>query len=202
MIDCYCYPTPNSRRVTMMLEECGLPYRRWPIDLTRGEQRDPGFLAINPAGAVPVIRDDDGPDGEPLLLTQSAAICLYLAEKAGRLLSTGGRERAEVMQWFAFGTTDLSATASSIYRLSLTEDAASPALTSAHDRLRSQAALLDARLRDRPFLCDAFSIADIATYPVLISAFIEAILTPVAGLDSLRRWMRAIGERPAIARGL
>jgi GST-like protein len=203
MIECWCAPTPNSRRVTMMLEECGLPYVRRPIDLARREQRNPGFLAkVNPAGAVPVIRDPDGPGHKQVTVTQSPAICLYLSEKAGMLLPARGAARIEALQWFAFGVSDLGPVGSSLYRLSLTEAEGSKAVAVIHERLHFYANLLDQRLRDRPFLADELSIADIATYPVLISHFVDAILPPLSGLGAMRVWMATMAARPAIARGL
>ncbi|HTU09601.1 MAG TPA: glutathione S-transferase family protein [Allosphingosinicella sp.] len=203
MIECWCAPTPNSRRVTMTLEECGLPYVRHEIDLTRRAQRDPDFMAtVNPAGAVPVIRESEGPDGRPFTLTQSAAICLYLSEKTGLLLPASGTKRAEALQWFAFGTTDLGPVGSSLYRLSLTEQEGSKAVAMIHERLFFYCERLDARLRARAYLADDFSLADIATYPILISHFVDTILAPVPGFEAMRRWMAEMAARPAIQRGL
>ncbi len=98
MIDCYSCGTTNGQRVLCMLEETELPYRPIWVDITRGEHRTPEFLAINPRGAIPVIIDRSAPRGADLTLTQSGAILIYLAEKAGRLLPAG-IERADAMQW-------------------------------------------------------------------------------------------------------
>ena len=99
MIDLYTYQTSNGQRAAIMLEECGFPYRVHKIDLVKGEQQHPDYLAKNPIGAIPTIVDPQGPGGRPLTLTQSGAIALYLAEKAGRFVPTDPEQRVTTMQW-------------------------------------------------------------------------------------------------------
>jgi GST-like protein len=94
MITLYTWGTPNGRKLSIMLEECGLPYRVRPIDITRGEQFQPEFVAINPNSKIPAIVDTDGPQGEPMTLFESGAILVYLAAKAGKLLPAGDRGTA------------------------------------------------------------------------------------------------------------
>ena len=93
MITLYTWSTPNGRKISIALEELGLPYEVRPIDITRKEQFDPTFLALNPNNRIPVIIDPDGPDGKPITVIESGAILLYLAEKTGRLLPTDARTR-------------------------------------------------------------------------------------------------------------
>src|SRR5689334_16029908 len=100
MIELYLAATANGLRAAVALEECGLPYRAHPVDLAKGEQRSPGFLKLNPAGMIPVIVDPQGPGGKPLTLSQSGAIVLYAAEKAGRFLPADPVQRLMVMECF------------------------------------------------------------------------------------------------------
>src|SRR5690606_11897614 len=102
MIDLYTWSTPNGRKISIMLEELGQPYRVHPVDIRRGEQFAPEILAVNPNGKIPAIVDDNGPDGEPISLFESGAILIYLAEKHGKLLPAGGRARHETLQWLMF----------------------------------------------------------------------------------------------------
>ena len=102
MIDLYTFGTPNGRKVSIMLEELELPYRTHVVDITKGEQFKPEFLAINPNNKIPAIVDSDGPGGRPLTVFESGAILIYLAEKSGRLLPPSGSDRYDVLQWVMF----------------------------------------------------------------------------------------------------
>ena len=202
MIECFWAPTPNSRRVTMMLEECGIAYERHIIDLHAGEQESDWFLTLNPAGAVPVIRDSQGPDDRPLVLSQSGAICLYLAERSGCLLPAKGRERAETLQWLAWALSDLSGAATALYRIEAGGYKNSSTMRLMEDRMGRTLTVLDRRLCGRDTIAGSFSIADIAAYPVIITPFVGAVLDRMDGLEDLRRWLDAMSERPQIQRGL
>ena len=106
MIDLYYWPTPNGWKVTIMLEECGLPYVIRPIDISRGDQFTPEFLKVSPNTRMPAIVDPDGPGGQPISIFESGAILIYLAEKTGRLLpSEGTSERYEVLKWLMIQLT-------------------------------------------------------------------------------------------------
>src|SRR5512139_113415 len=102
MIDLYTWTTPNGRKVSIMLEECGLPYRVHPVDISKGEQFRPEFLAINPNNRIPAIVDPDGPDGKPLALFESGAILVYLSGKTGKFLPQGVRSKYIALQWLMF----------------------------------------------------------------------------------------------------
>ncbi len=101
-IDLYYWPTPNGKKVTIFLEEVGLPYNLMPVDITAGEQFDEEFLRISPNNKMPAIVDSEGPDGEPISVFESGAILLYLAEKTGRFMPSSPRQRYEALQWLMF----------------------------------------------------------------------------------------------------
>ena len=103
MIDLYTWGTPNGRKVSIMLEEVGLPYTVHKIDIGKGDQFKPEFVAINPNSKIPAIVDGDGPDGKPINVFESGAILIYLAEKTGKLLPKEPRARSEVLQWLKIG---------------------------------------------------------------------------------------------------
>ncbi|MBI2367522.1 MAG: glutathione S-transferase, partial [Deltaproteobacteria bacterium] len=102
MIQLYTWDTPNGKKVSIMLEEIGLPYEVHPVNLRQGEQMKPGYLAINPNNKIPAIIDTDGPGGQPFTLFESGAILMYLAEKTGKLWPQDLRKRYEVIQWLMF----------------------------------------------------------------------------------------------------
>ena len=102
MIDVYYWPTPNGYKITIMLEECGLPYNIVPVNIGKGEQFEPDFLKISPNNRMPAIVDPDGPDGQPISIFESGAILIYLAEKTGKFMPADPRGRYEVMEWLMF----------------------------------------------------------------------------------------------------
>jgi glutathione S-transferase len=102
MIDLYTWSTPNGRKVSIMLEECALPYKVHPINIGKGEQHTPAFLAINPNNRIPAIVDPDGPGGKPLPLFESGAILIYLGEKTGKFIPKDARARVICLQWLMF----------------------------------------------------------------------------------------------------
>ena len=102
MIDLYTWTTPNGRKVSIMLEECGLPYKTHAIHIGKDEQFTPEFVAINPNSKIPAIIDSEGDDGKPLSIFESGAILIYLAEKTGQFLAKNGRARSDALQWLMF----------------------------------------------------------------------------------------------------
>ena len=102
MIDLYTWSTPNGRKISILLEEIGLPYVVHAVDITQGEQHKPGFVAVSPNAKIPAIVDADGPDGKPITLFESGAILIYLAEKTGRFLSADPHVRYVTLQWLMF----------------------------------------------------------------------------------------------------
>jgi GST-like protein len=201
MIDLYTWQTSNGHRAAVMLEECGFPYRVHRIDLFKNEQQNPEFLKINPAGAIPVIVDEDGPGGRPLTLAQSGAIALYLAEKSGRFLPAEAARRILALQWLMFTLSDLAPASGNVFLLGVLAPEKSPAnLDWFSGRMLRYFRLADARLEGREWLADELSVADLALYPVY--AVRKAQLDAADGLTNLHRWGAALGARSGVAKGM
>ena len=201
MIDFYTFATSNGQRAAILLEECALPYRVHWIDLMKGEQNAAAFLEVNPAGAIPVIVDTDGPGGKPLTLAQSGAIVIYLAEKAGRFIPADPVRRLIALQWLLQATTDAARASSAIFLVSTMVPEKAPGNTAFFEQqclryLRSA----DARLAERDYLADELSIADFALYPVY--AVRKALVDKAGDLPHLTRWGGAMAARPAVARAM
>jgi GST-like protein len=201
LIELYTWGTPNGRKVSIMLEECGLPYEVHPIDITKGEQFAPGFLAINPSGKIPAIVDPRGPDGRAISLMESGAILVYLAGKTGKFLPAGERGKYEALQWLMFqmgGVGPMFGQAHHFLRY------APEKVPYAIERYRKETArlygVLERRLAEHAFLAGEYSIADIATYPWVARHEWHDI--DLAACPAVRRWFKAIGKRPAVRRGM
>ncbi|TVR99009.1 MAG: glutathione S-transferase family protein [Rhodospirillales bacterium] len=201
MIDLYTWSTPNGYKVSIMLEETGLPYRMIPVDIGKGQQFDPAFLALNPNNRIPVIVDPDGPDGRPLTLFESGAILIYLAEKSGRFLPDRPRDRYRVLQWLMFQMGGLGPMLGQAHHF---RSYAPETIPYAVDRYTNETTrlyrVLDHRLGEAEYLGGDYSIADIASYP-----WIRPWRRQGQDLDAhpnLKRWFQAIDARPAVQRGL
>jgi GST-like protein len=200
MIDLYYWPTPNGWKITIFLEETGIPHRIVPVNIGAGEQFAPDFLAISPNNRMPAIVDSDGPDGQPISLFESGAILVYLGEKTGRFLPSAPRARYEVLQWLMFqmgGVGPMFGQASHFRRY------APEPLPYAIERYTNESKrlcrVLDQRLADREFVAGDYSIADMAIFPWVHAA------EQSVGLDTfayLARWVATLRARPAVARGL
>jgi GSH-dependent disulfide-bond oxidoreductase len=202
MIDLYTWTTPNARKISIMLEEVGLPYAVHPVDIEQGEQRRAAYLAVNPNGKVPAIVDRDGPAGRPLTLTESGAILIYLAEKTGALLAPEGAARAAALQWLMFQMSSIGPTFHDAYHfLALAPERTPHAIEYFLAECGRVLAVLDGHLARREFLADAYSIADVATYP-WIAAAVAARLPGLDALVHVQRWYAALGARPAVAHGM
>jgi len=201
MIDLYTFDTSNGQRAAVVLDECGLAYRTHRVDLLKGEQRAPAFLAVNPAGAIPVIVDPDGPGGTPLTLSQSGAIAIYAAEKTGRFLPRDPARRALAMQWLMFAVSDCAAASGMIFFESVLLPDKSPAnLAFCEQRMLRYFRVAEARLADREWLADELTIADFALYPVC--AVRRKLIDGAGDLPQLARWMAALADRPGVAKGM
>jgi GST-like protein len=201
MIDLYTAPTANCQRVSVMLEEAGLAYRVHAIDRAAGETRSPALVALNPAAAVPVVVDSDGPGGRPLVLAQSGAILVYLAEKTGRFLPADPAARALAWQWFLQALTDVNAAASAFFLLSNVVPEKTPSTTEFfRARLVTFMEDCDRQLAGRDYLAGELTIADLALYPVI--EFRRNLMAGNPRLANLARWAGAMGARPAVRRGL
>lgn len=205
MIDLYTWKTPNGRKVSVMLEEVGLPYRVVPVDLGQRQQHEPAFVALNPNARIPVIVDHDAPGG-PLTVIESGAILVYLAEKSGRLLPADVRARSEAMQWLMF---QMSGVGPMLGQANWFANTAPEKIPLAIQRYVDESArlmqVLDVRLAGREYLAGEYSIADVATYPWILAAWpiFMAILPDTVGtLARLAAWIERVGARPAVQKGM
>lgn len=201
MITLYTWSTPNGRKVSIMLEECGLPYAVQAIDITKGEQFSPDFVAINPNSKIPALTDSDGPEGAPITLFESGAILTYLAGKTGRLLPADVRGKYVALQWLMFqmgGVGPMFGQAHHFLRF------APQQVPYAIERYKKETArlygVLDARLGQAEYLAGEYSIADIATYPWVARHEWQQI--ELATYPNVARWFAALSTRPAVQRGM
>ncbi len=201
MIDFYTWQTSNGQRVAILLEECGFAYDLHKVNLAKGEQRNPEFLKLNPAGAIPVIVDSDGPGGAPLTLAQSGAIDMYLAEKAGRFIPADAGRRVSAYQWFMQALTDCAPSSTGIFFSGTLLPDKSPANVAWFEaRLTSQFRLADARLATNEWLAGELSLADFALYPIY--AVRKALADAAGDMPHLARWGAALAARPAVAKAM
>jgi GSH-dependent disulfide-bond oxidoreductase len=200
VIDLYTWGTPNGRKVSVMLEETGLPYRVHPVDITKGEQFRPDFLALNPNSKIPAIVDDEGPGG-PISLFESGAILIYLAEKTGLLLARDPRRRAETLVWLMFqmgGVGPMFGQAHHFLRAA--PEPVPYGIERYTKETRRLYGVMDKRLGEVAYLAGEYSIADVATYPWV--ARHEWHKVALADFPNVARWYDAIGARPAVPRGM
>ncbi|MEO8485161.1 MAG: glutathione S-transferase family protein [Betaproteobacteria bacterium] len=201
MIDFHTGQSSNGQRVAIVLEECGLPYRVHRYALMQGEHRTPAFAALNPAAMIPVIVDDDGPGGAPLTLTQSGAIALYLAEKAGKFVPRDALMRIRMHEWLAFTVSDVVAASAGVFLNKMLVPEKAPANVAwFEERVLRFLRVADARLAHHEWLAGELSIADFSLYPVVV---VRAALVDAAGdLPHLTRWRSTLAARPGVARGM
>lgn len=200
MIDLHYWPTPNGRKVTIFLEEAGVPYRIVPVDITRGEQFSPAFLAISPNNRMPAIVDHEPKGGgAPISVFESGAILLYLAEKTGRFLPEDARGRYEVIQWLFWQMGGLGPMAGQCHHFRVyAPEKIDYAMKRYTDEVNRLYGVMDKRLSDREYLAGDYSIADMASWP-----WVVPWKTQGQNLDDfphLKRWFEAISSREAVQR--
>ncbi len=200
MIDLYYWTTPNGHKITMFLEEAGLPYRIRPVDIGRGDQFEPGFLRISPNNRIPAIVDHEPEGGgEPIALFESGAILLFLAEKTGRFLPSDLRGRQEVLQWLFWQVAGLGPMAGQNHHFSVYAPEKLPYAIDRYVRETARLyAVLDKRLAGRSFIAGDYSIADMACYPWIVPH--ERQEQDLGDFPHLQAWYEAIGQRPATQR--
>ena len=195
-IDLYTWNTPNGRKVSIMLEEVGLPYSVFPIDITKGDQLQPDFLFLSPNNKIPAIVDHDA----GIHLMESGAILMYLANKTGKLLSPISEKYWEQMEWLMLQMGSIGPMLGQTHHFVKFNPGKSPY---AEERYRKENArlyqVLENRLQDREFICDEYSIVDIATWP-WISRF-DFQQMKLSDYPNLKRWYLNIASRPAVRRG-
>jgi GSH-dependent disulfide-bond oxidoreductase len=202
MIDFYTWSTPNGRKVALMLEECGLAHTTHKIDIGKGEQFAPAFLAVNPNGKIPAIVDHSAADGKPLAVFESGAILIYLAEKTGKFLPTEMRARMEVLQWLMFqmgGVGPMFGQAHHFIRFA--PEKVPYGIERYSKETRRLYAVMDKRLGESAYLAGAdYSIADMATFPWVARHTYHEV--DLADFPNVKRWHDAIAARPATIKAM
>ncbi len=197
MIDLYSYGTINGQTIVIALEEMKLDYTFHKIDLMKGEQRTPEFLKLNPSGRIPTIVDQDN----DLVLSQSSAILIYLAEKSGQLLSTEACLKAKTLEWMMFHATDLAPNLfNNFYLKVLIKEPQPVAAKFIKERYLSLYKHFNDQLSEHEFLNGSqYSIADIAAFPAihrLTDSFVDL------GYKNIHRWYQQLNQRPAVIKGM
>jgi glutathione S-transferase len=198
MIELFTAPTPNGWKASITLEELGLPYKVRRIDFSKKEQKEPWYLKINPNGRIPTIVDH-GNGG--FAVFESGALMIYLAEKAGRLLPADVKGRSLVIQWLMFqmgGIGPMMGQANVFYRYA--PERIPYAIDRYQREVRRLFEVLETRLADHEFLAGDYSLADIANWSWVRGYKWSGV--SLDGLSNLERWLKAIGERPAVKRGV
>ncbi|NJL43145.1 MAG: glutathione S-transferase family protein [Pseudanabaena sp. SU_2_4] len=197
MIDLYTFTTPNGRKASIMLEEVGLDYNTHKIDITKGNQFTPEFIAINPNSKIPAIVDRDRDN----TVFESGAILLYLAEITGKFLPTASKDRFQVIEWLMF---QMGGVGPMFGQLNHFKRFAPEKIPYAIDRYTKETlrlyGVLDKQLENREYICGDYSIADIATYPWV--AIYEWQGMTLDEHPNLKGWVETVGQRPAVQRGM
>jgi GST-like protein len=205
MIDLHFWPTPNGRKVTILLEECGMEYRIVPCNIGRGDQFTDEFLAIGPNNRMPAMVDHDPMGGgEPIAIFESGAIMMYIAEKAGKFFPQTPRERYEVVQWVMWQMANQGPKAGEcghFRRLQDSQGDQSYAVTRFTNEMNRLYGVMNNRLYDRPYLAgDEYTIADMICYPWCLGWKGQG--QDIEEFKYFKRWFDEIGERPAVKRAM
>jgi GSH-dependent disulfide-bond oxidoreductase len=200
-IDVYYWPTPNGRKITIMLEECRLPYRIVPLDISKGEQFAPAFLAISPNNRMPAIVDPDGPGGRAISVFESGAILQYLGRKTGKFYPQSERARVAVEEWLFWQMANLGPKAGECHHFRLyAADKAPYAAERFTNEVNRLYGVMDRRLKERDYLAGAYSIADMAC--VGWARYWERQGQDLGAFPNLKRWLARMLARPGVDRGM
>lgn len=201
MIELYYWPTPNGHKITMMLEECGLPYEVRYINIGKGDQFKPEFLAFSPNNRMPAIIDRDGPDGSPVSVFESGAILQYLGRKTGKFYPADERGRIAVEEWLFWQMGGLGPMAGQAHHF---RQYAPEQVPYAIDRYTNEVhrlyGVMNRRLKDRDYLAGDYSIADMAAYPWVRPYKRQG--QDLSEFPNLEAWYGRIHDRPAVARAI
>ena len=202
MIDLYSWPTPNGHKIHIMLEECGLPYRVHPVNISANEQFKPEFLAISPNNKIPAMVDSDGPDGKPMSVFESGAMLLYLAGKTGRFLGKTDRARYETLQWLMFQMGGLGPMLGQAHHFRFYAPEKVPyAIERYTQEAKRLYSVLDKRLSQTRYLAGRdYTIADMAVFPWLRTWERQGV--QMGDYPAVEEWFNAIAARPAVQRGI
>jgi len=198
MIDFYTAPTPNGHKISIALEEMQLPYNLIPVDISKGEQKQPEYLKLNPNGRIPTIVDRDNDD---FVVFESGAILVYLGEKTGQFYPQDPKRRSQVLQWLMFqmgGIGPMMGQANVFYRYF--PEKIQPAIDRYQKEVKRLFTVLDGHLANHEYLADDYSIADMANWAWVRTHEWSGV--GVEDLPHLQRWINAIAERPAAQRGV
>jgi len=202
MIDLYAAGTSNGMRARIALEECGLPYNFHPVDLVKGENRSPSFLAMNPNGQIPVIVDREGPGGKPLTIAQSTAILLYCAEKSGRFLPRDPVARAATLESLMSASTDVTPYLGALFACKRAKEPHGPSVEQFSKYVKTLFKVWDDKLAKRKYCAgNEITIADFSLYAGYARAK-GSVPELCEGMPNLERWGNELAARPAIERAL
>ncbi|MFD2678387.1 glutathione S-transferase N-terminal domain-containing protein [Camelimonas lactis] len=200
-IELFYWPTPNGWKISIMLEECGLPYVVRPVNIAKGDQFRPEFLAISPNNRMPAIIDPEGPGGQPISVFESGAILQYLGRKTGLFYPADERQRVAVDEWLFWQVAGLGPMAGQAHHFRIY---APEKFAYAIERYTREVGrlygVMDRRLADREWLGDAYSIADMATYGW--ARLWERQGQDITAFPHVQRWLKQMEARPAVQRGL
>lgn len=200
-IELYFWATPNGHKISIMLEECGLPYVLRMVDIGKGDQFKPEFLAISPNNKIPALADPDGPGGAPVTVFESGAILTYLGRKTGKLYPADERTRIEAEQWLFWQVGGLGPMAGQCHHF---RNYAPEKIPYGIDRYTNEVnrlyGVMNKRLGDRPYLAGDYSIADIACYPWVRLWKNQG--QDIASFPNVAAWLERVGARPAVIKGL
>ena len=200
-VELHAFDTPNGRKISVALEEMGLPYTVRVVDIRKGQQREPEFLKISPNGKIPAIVDHDGPNGKPVSIFESGAILIYLGEKTGRFWPRDLEARIPVLEWLMFQHGGFGPIPGQVHHFLTVDDEGDRryALERYSKETRRLYAVMDGRLAGREFFADALSIADFA---ILGWAWRHPRhKVDLAEFPNVKRWYETMMARPAVARG-
>jgi GST-like protein len=200
-IELYYWPTPNGWKIVIMLEECGLPYDLKLVNIARGDQFKPEFLAISPNNKMPAIVDPDGPDGKPISVFESGAVLMYLGRKTGRFYPQDERGRVEVEQWLMWQMANFGPMLGQNHHFALyAPEKLNYAIKRYQDETHRLYGVLNKRLADREFVAGDYSIADMAI--VGWAKLWERQDIDIDEFPNAKRWLETVLARPAVERGL
>lgn len=200
-IEVYFWPTPNGHKITIMLEECGLPYRIVPVNIMKGDQFKKSFLQISPNNRMPALVDPSGPGNKPISLFESGVILQYLGEKTSKFYPKQPRARYEVDCWLFWQMANLGPNSGQANHF---RNYAPEQIPYAIDRYTNEVnrlyGVLDKRLKGRDFICDRYSIADMASWPW--ARLYKPLGQDIDKFKNVKKWLERVGERKATMRGL
>jgi GST-like protein len=200
-IDLFFWPTPNGHKITIMLEETGLPYRVVPVNIGKGDQFKPDFLAISPNNRMPAIIDPDGPDGQPISVFESGAILQYLGRKTGQFYPSDERKRVEVEQWLFWQMGGLGPMAGQAHHFRLyAPEKVEYGINRYTNEVNRLYGVMNKRLADRDYLAGEYSIADMACISWTLNW--ERQGQDPSSFPNVQAWIERLKARPGVERGL